>query len=217
MRLPTILLLMALVLAAGVLSVAQLESRAGISSVPGVIVLDLPGLGLGEMQDLTSRLPGARMEWVAAGAELLAPFGLAEGRRAIEAGEATVLFDAIDSGRPDWRRGWSVVLDEYPETDGAGRAERAVARAAEFLRGRTGTRPFRVGLVLDEQAAPDIDLLLEQLIEATTSLPSFRRTSLVVLGERMSVSPRRLSLRVDLGRWGVHARPALRDLLGIEP
>lgn len=233
MRLPSILFLMALVLGAGVLGVLQLESRVGATTVPGVIVLDVPGLDPTTAQDLTRRyeapretarrgsrpLGGARMEWVAVDAEVLSPFGLAATRARAERGEATVLFDPVGQSETDWHVGWSVVLGPDIRTGAAGRMARAVevARAAEqvaeFVREQTGTRPFRVGLVLGDTPAADIDDLLAPIVAAADALPSFRRTSILVLGKRMPMSPRRLCVRIDRGRWDGRARPALGDLL----
>jgi len=212
MKLPMILFLMALVLGAGVVSVQQLESRAGATTVPGVIVLDLPSLGMLAAQDLAQYHEGSRMSWIAAGTEALSPFGLEPTRRRAERGEATVLFDPAGAGGVDWRQGWSVVLDEYPERDAVGRAERAVARAVDFIRAQVGTRRFRVGLVMpaDDQIA--IDDLLVKIEQAADELPTFRRTAIIVLGERLD-SSRRVFVRIDRGRWDQRALPLLGDLL----
>jgi len=207
-----ILFLMALVLGAGVVSVQQLESRVGATTVPGVIVLDLPSLAMTSAQDLARAHTGSLMAWISAGSEALAPFGLEPTLRRAERGEATVLFDADGAGETDWRAGWSVVLDEYPEQGAVGRAERAVARAADFVRAQDGTRPFRVGLALGADARIPIDDLLVQIEKAADALPSFRRTAIVVLGERMD-SSRRVFVRIDRGHWGTRAQPLLGDLL----
>lgn len=227
MRLPSILFLMALVLGAGVLGVLQLESRVGATTVPGVIVLDVPGLDPTTAQDLTRRyeapraaarrgsrpIGGARMEWVAVDAEVLSPFGLAATRARAERGEATVLFDPVGQDETDWHAGWSVVLGSDTRTGAAGGVARAAEQVAEFVREQTGTRPFRVGLVLGDTPAADIDDLLAPIVAAADALPSFRRTSILVLGKRMPMSPRRLCVRIDRGRWDGRARPALGDLL----
>src|SRR5262245_25392839 len=98
LRLPHVLVLMALILAAGVLSVRQLESDTGAGTVPGVIVLEAPWLGARAMAELAEVFDGARMQralgeagvpvapgtapptariqWVAAGEGPLQPFGI---------------------------------------------------------------------------------------------------------------------------------------------
>jgi hypothetical protein len=214
MKLPTILILMALVLAAGVVGVQQLESRVGATTVPGVIVLDLPALDLAAAQDLTRSQRAARMEWVVIGSDPMSPFGIESTRRRTERGEATVLFDPARQGGAGRHDGWGVVIDSYAPTDAPGRAARAGERAAEFVRAQSGTRPFLVGLVLGEEFGSDLKDLLPELVAAADSLPSFRRTTIIVLGERMPLSPKRLSVRIDLGRWDARARPAFADLLG---
>ncbi|MHC4844540.1 MAG: hypothetical protein ACYTCU_00110 [Planctomycetota bacterium] len=217
MKLPMILFLMALVLGAGVLSVQQLESRVGATTVPGVIVLDLPSLAMTDAQDLARAHQGSTMAWITAGEQPLSPFDLAPTRRRTERGEATVVFDpagagADGEGTSAWRQGWSVVLTEFPERDPVGRAERAVARAADFVAAQDGTRPFRLGLALGAEPRIPIDDLLVQIEKAADGLPSFRRTAIVVLGERLDAT-RRLFVRIDRGRWDHRALPLLADLL----
>src|SRR5258705_10518152 len=99
LRLTHVLALMALILAAGVLSIGHLEADTGVGTVPGLVVIDAPWLearavaelaeGLSGDQphalessglppwaasDLAGALSRARIQWVAAGEGRLQPF-----------------------------------------------------------------------------------------------------------------------------------------------
>ena len=104
---------------------------------------------------------------------------------------------------------WTSALDARREED-----PDDVTRCAGFLREQRGTRAFCVGLLLRELPADAATSLREPLLAALRDLPEFRRSSLVILGNRVPADPsRRLSLRIDLGRWLDRARPELADLL----
>src|SRR5262245_34816746 len=74
-RLPHVLALMVLVLAAGVVSVRELQSRRGPPTVPGLVVVDAPWLDGDTLQPLLRNWPQARPTWVRADAEPISPFG----------------------------------------------------------------------------------------------------------------------------------------------
>jgi hypothetical protein len=66
LRLPHVLILMTLILAAGVLSMQHLEADVGGSTVPSVAVLDVPALDAATATALLAQLPGAGLQGVAA-------------------------------------------------------------------------------------------------------------------------------------------------------
>ncbi|MGQ0552529.1 MAG: hypothetical protein ACT4PU_04855 [Planctomycetota bacterium] len=242
-RLPSIFAAMALLLVAGVLSVQHLESHVGATAVGGLVLVALPELDDAAAVRLAARWPGASATWVdvqapadaqqadAQAGEPFAPFlQAAVGQRAAH-GEATVL---LQTSRAD--------LQPPPEPSVPGPRDAAAAEswlvriegdtdlllrsAADFLREQTGTRPFVLGL--DLRAAPGVALgqgatapvrslraddVGPQLNEALADLPSFRRTSIVMLGPADETG-RRTVLRVDRGR---PAAPLLTDLLWTEP
>jgi len=216
-RLPHILALMGLILAAGVLSVRHLEHDVGASTVPGVVVVEVPGLDARVADALAARVPGGRPEWVPAAPGVLQPFGVElAGRRARE-GAATLLVSAPALADPGAeRRGWRVVIErpgQPPELPAAGRALRVVE---DFVRQQGGVRAFLVALdpgPLAGDLPRELAALLEPLLSAADALPRIRRTSVVLLGERDATGERRLALRFDRGRWGLRSAPALDDLL----
>jgi len=108
----------------------------------------------------------------------------------------------------EWRKTWRVLI--APE------AGDVLASLAAFVRAQSGTRPFLAGLVLPPSAdAAELPALLEPLLAAAETLPSFRRTSIVLLGERQSDSGVRVVVRLDRGS-DVPAPVTLIDLLGNE-
>ena len=207
-RLPSIFAAMALLLVAGVLSVQHLESHVGATAVGGLVLVALPELDDAAAVRLAARWPGASATWVdvqvpaVVGAdEPFAPFlQAAIGQRAAQ-GEATVLLRAPDPSKvPVLSR--TPVAQPGPLSDEAswhvrieGDTSLLLRSAADFLREQTGTRPFVLGL--DLRAAPGVALgqgaaaavrslraddVGPQLSEALQDLPSFRRTSIVMLG-----------------------------------
>jgi len=217
LRLSHVLVLMALVLGAGVLSVGHLESDVGASTVPGVVVLEVPGLDVAVADALQARLPGGTREWVRAGEGPLQPFGAElAGRRAGE-GAATLLISAPALPDPAAARsGWRVVIDTPAQPEEAPAAQRAVHVAADFVGQQAGVRAFLVALdpgPLAPDTSAAIAELLAPLLAAADALPRIRRTAVVLLGARDGAGQRRLVLRWDRGRWGQRARPALHDLL----
>ena len=206
LRLSHVLVLMALVLAAGVLSVQRIE---GESVVQGTLVIAAPGL----TTDVAQRLQRERGElgWtlLSAGDGPFAPFdeGLVEG--SIERGAVAALFvqPPLDEPAPaELRDGWRVLI--APE---AGDVQ---ASLAAFVRAQVGTRPFLAGLLMPASTdAPALASTLEPLIAAADALPSFRRTSIVLLGDRPSGAGHRVVARLDRGRGALAAPVTLADLL----
>jgi hypothetical protein len=218
LRLSHVLVLMALVLAAGVLSVGHLESDVGASTVPGVVVVEAPGLDATLADLLQQRLPGAGREWVAAPEGPLQPFGADLAARRVAEGAATLRVVAAPPADPDAaRRGWSVLIDTSSGEAGAGGAAPTAARVtADFMARQQGVRSFLVALEPGPpgaDAAAELAELLAPLVTAADALPRLRRTAIVLLGARDGAGQRRLVLRWDRGRWGPRARPALADLL----
>jgi hypothetical protein len=204
LRLPHVLVFMALILAAGVVSVQQLAADAG-ATVPGLVLVQASQLDASGLAALAARLTGARDERVPAGAEPFAPFDLERLARRAKEGAATALVSAPRLEEAPLRRGWRVVVvaPERPLDD----------VATDFLRGQSGLRSFVLGLDPGpDVAAADLAALLAPLLDAAQTLPGTRRTSLVILGGRDPLG-QRLVLRLDLGPWGQRARPQLADLL----
>lgn len=217
LRLPHVLILMTLILAAGVLSVRHLEADVGASSVPGVVVLEAPHLDAITATKLLARLPGASIQWVAADEGPLQPFDARLAARRADEGAAAVLISVPDLPDGGARDGWRVVIADPPAPDGRPAAEHAVLAAADFVRQQTGLRAFLLavdpGPLPEPALATGLPELLAPLLAAADGLPRTRRTSLVVLGAREPSGVRRLTLRIDRGAWGPRARPALADLL----
>jgi hypothetical protein len=218
LRLTHVLVLMTLVLVAGILSVHGLEAYVGATSVPGVVVVDVPGLEPGTLAGVGRGRGGAAWFAVVASGEPCAPFDSAFARRAAAGGTATLLLAATPlADRESLRDAWGVVIapDAGSGSDAANLADvdAAAARLAAFVSTQHGTRPFLAGLTVDARPLDRIGALVDPLIEAAAALPPYRRTSVVLLGERLADPSRRVALRFDVGRWEGHARPALADLL----
>jgi hypothetical protein len=215
LRLPHVLALMALILAAGVLSVQQLEAHVGKTAVPGLLLVEAPGMGFDEAGALARRWPGATLEWVAAEEGPLAPFDSGPVTRMRTRGWASVLVApraaATPPGEADaeaaLRRKWGALVTELPADD-------APARLAEFVATHTGARPFIAGFVRRDPSVAELLGTLAPLVAAAEALPSFRRTSIVVLGLHEPESRRRLALRIDRGPPSKASSRALLDLLG---
>jgi hypothetical protein len=243
LRLPHVLALMALILAAGVLSIRHLEADTGAGTVPGLVVIDAPwldaravaelateplsaeqtrrleeaGVSAAAISQIAGDLERARIQWVAAGEGRLQPFATDFAGRRGGQGAATLLVDAAADDDPALRRGWRVIIaaPEAPATADA--AGRAVQVAADYVRRQSGVRAFFIALDprLPEggDVAARVPALLAPLLAAAQSLPRTRRTSLVLLGALEPEGRRRVALRFDVGSWGHHTRPGLADLL----
>jgi len=217
LRLPHVLILMALILAAGVLSVRHLESDVGASSVPGVVVLEVPALDASMASGLLLRLPGASPQWVGVEEGPWHPFDVRLAAQRASQGSATVLISAAPLPADEARDGWRVRIEDPPSPAALPAEQRAVLAAAEYVRQQTGLRAFLVavdpGALSAATLAADLPELLAPLLAAADALPRTRRTSIVLLGARESGGERRFVLRLDRGAWGPRARPALADLL----
>ncbi|HZL99226.1 MAG TPA: hypothetical protein VFD43_03150 [Planctomycetota bacterium] len=199
LRLSHVLVLMALVLAAGVLSVQGLEPG---NAVQGTLLIVVPGLTPLVAAELQRVRGDVRWATLPAGDGVFAPFDEARVDERAAHGSVVALFvqPPRDGLSPEDRRGaWRVLVapesgDVLPSVDA-------------FVRAQTGTRPFLAGLVLPASpGAAALPALLEPLLRAAESLPSFRRTSIVLLGERAAGSGSRAVARVERGR-GAQAGP----------
>ncbi len=204
-RLPHVLCIMGLLLAAGILSVQQLEARRATASVPGLVVIDAPWADGGSLQPVIASWPGARLFWTDAGDAPLSPFGAAWWAGRADAGSRTLTLDgaATPEGGPQF-------ATRLPPGEDGLSATRALA---DRLVDESGTLPFAASLPLGAAEAAHIDEIVRMLVLALDQLPSFRRSSIVVLGAREAATGRRLALRVDRGRWPSPPRPGLADLL----
>jgi hypothetical protein len=208
LRLPHVLVLMALVLAAGVLSVQQLEEHVGRSAAPGLVVLDAGAMGVDTAQALVRRWPGMQfeeLEWVAADGAPLAPFDPVAVGRLRERGWASALVTPGGSEDAALRRGWGVLVTSVP-------AAEAPASLSGFVAAQDGVRPFVAGLLVPDAPVGELLAALTPLVAAADGLPSFRRTTIVVLGQRELQSGRRLALRLERGPEPAPGR-VLTDLL----
>jgi len=210
---------MALLLLAGLLSVQGLEHAQGTASVPGTVVLEAGSLGAGTLEALVGRWPGTTVEWVAADAKPLSPF--AEGLARAEArGDRLLLFsaDAVARDGAGAVPPWHAVLDGFPDLPARPRSAWMIEAASRFIAASTGARGFLLALLL---AGPDLEqpeALLDSLVDAARTLPSYRRTTIVLLGAWEGTSSpgrpsRRPCLRIPVGDWSHHWRPELADLL----
>ena len=207
LRLPHVLVLMALLLAAGVLSVGTLPEEA---RVQGTLALAVPGLTVELAQQLQSERADLRWAVLPTGDGVLAPFDEEHVQAHVERGAAVALFVQPPQPEPppeSWRQAWRVLL--APEQGDV------LASLEAFVRAQAGARPFLAGLVLP----PDAPLreIVERLAAAADGLPAFRRTSLVLLGERQAGRPGRVVLRLDRGAASRAAPATLTDLLETGP
>lgn len=214
-RLAHVLIAMTLILLAGLLGVRSLEDRAGATTVAGCIVVDAPTLDGEALAALAGRWAGGQLGRVAAPAGALQPFSPEVVGRWTEAGARSVLLSLVPLADPGAaRRAWRVLIEGLPFGEGPPAGAR---RLSSFIAEQHGTRPFLVGFALGELPAGEVPALVEPLLDTAAALPSFRRTSLLVLGGSVPGSAERMVLRIDRGRWHDLARPALADLLETSP
>ena len=206
LRLIHVLVLMALVLAAGVLSVQGLEPG---NAVQGTLLVVVPGLTPVEAAALQRGRGDLRWAALPAGDGTFAPFDETQIAGRAARGAAVALFaqppraGALADG---WRAVWRVLI--APESGDV------LPSVARFVRAQDGTRPFVAALILPApQAAAALPEVLAPLLAAADSLPSFRRTSIVLLGERDPASGGRVVARVERGRGALADPVTLADLL----
>jgi hypothetical protein len=209
---------MGLILLAGVVSVTVLETRLGGFSAPGIVVIEASGLDAAQLDALTRSWPGAALERVIAAEGPLEPFGEAFIAKLSARGDITVLFtldpdygEASARTTDDGRTAWKVVVVPGPELLPRNENAWVVEAAATFTRAQVTPRAFAVGLVFPPGEPVRPDGLIPALATALDLMPSYRRSSIVVLGKpdgRM-----RPVLRLDRGDWGERVRPQLADLL----
>jgi len=207
LRLPHVLVLMALLLAAGVLSVRTLPEEA---RVQGTLAISAPGLTLELAQRLQRERDGLRWALLPAGDGTLAPFDEERVHDLAERGTAVALFVQPPQPEPppeSWRQAWRVLL--APEEGDV------LASLEAFVRAQSGARPFLAGLVLPSDAP--LTEIVERLASAADGLPAFRRTSLVLLGERPLGQAGRVTLRLDRGGASRTSPATLNDLFEPEP
>jgi hypothetical protein len=209
LRLSHVLVLMALVLAAGVLSVQGLDEG---NAVQGTLVIVVPGMTSSAARQLEQQRSDLRWTVLPAGARPLSPFDDELVAERIAQGTVASLFvQPPQPTRPSEasRKAWRVLI--APEHGDV------LASLADFVRAQSGTRPFLAGLILPPSAdCAALPALLEPLLAAADTLPSFRRTSVVLLGERQSDSGVRVVVRLDRGGDAPPAPVTLIDLLGAE-
>src|SRR5437763_168479 len=111
LRLPHILVLMALILAAGVVSVQQLQARRGGATVQGLIVLDAPWLDAAAAEPLLVEWSDAHLFRTAADAQPFSPFDGDFARKRMLRGAQTVLVAPPAGTAPVPRDTAGVVLD----------------------------------------------------------------------------------------------------------
>jgi len=242
LRLPHVLALMALILAAGVLSIGHLEADTGAGTVPGLVVIDAPWLGARSLAELAEALGGdqtraletpgfpawavsslagdlarARIQWVTAGEGRLQPFATDFAEQRAAQGAATLLVDAAGDDDPALRRGWHVVIAAPEAPPASDEVARAVQVAADYVRRQSGVRAFFIALDPRLPGGTDSQARLPELIvpllAAAQTLPRTRRTCVVLLGALEPEGRRRVALRFDVGSWSHHALPGLADLL----
>jgi hypothetical protein len=217
LRLPHVLILMTLILAAGVLSVRHLEADVGASSVPGLVAIEAPALDATTATALLARLPGASIQWVAADEGPLQPFDSRLAARRAGEGAATMFISAEARPADGARGAWRVLIEDPPFPAARPASQRSVLVAADYVRQQTGLRAFLLavdpGPLRTPTLADELPELLAPLLAAADALPRSRRTSIVVLGARELAGDRRLALRLDRGAWGSRARAGLADLL----
>ncbi len=226
-RLPQILAVLALVLLAGVLSVQHVERTMGGATVPGLVLVDASWLGAGDVAALRRRWPDLTSEWLeAAGPGLtpagaLAPFDAALLDALASRGDRTILLSldpglgraAAEAARtPVGDPRWHAVLDTFPDVASRSTLSVLTDSLADFLRRQSGTRAFVAAVLLGDEQSRNPVQTFEPVVAALHTLPSFRRSSLVILGRRRG-DGQRLALRIDRGPWKERARPGLADLL----
>jgi len=229
LRLQHVLVLMTLILGAGVLVIRPLESHVGATTVGGAIVVELPDFGPEQSARLARRWSRARVGDVAVGATAGAPFDTEVAARRSAQGAATLLLQA---GHPEplaTRRTDFAVQADFTRTAAGdlrspGEALRAASAAlVDVLEGGLGVRPLLALLRADAAGDPELAELLTELSRAAAGQPSFRATSIVLLGRREAAGAGRQSLRhvlrLDLGRTRATALSAglLDDLLDSAP
>jgi len=226
-RLPQILAVLALVLLAGVLSVRHVERSMGGATVPGLVLVDASWIGSAESEALRKRWPQLTSEWLAEGgpgltpAGALAPFGPDLIDALARRGDRTILLtldpglgrDGAEQARTDGGEPrWQAVLDQFPDVAARPALSTMSEVLADFIRRQSGTRAFVAAVLTGDQRSRNAAQMFEPIVTALDTLPSFRRSSLVVLGAR-DADGRRLAVRLDRGPWKDRARPGLADLL----
>ena len=222
---PHVLVLCALILASGVVSVGLWHGEVSGALHAALVLVDDPSLTATEAEALAARFSG-RVESVVTSGRILDPFDVRYISTRRDRDEWTILY-ALEPGTP--RGGWGVVLDRtrdpVPLLRDTSLVDHVMDEVRDSVRSQRALSAFVIGLTLgkarqlDGGRRRDIIRLLEPLVDDLEGLPPFRRASLVVLGppEPARVGWTRRCVRVDTGPWRDVARPALADLLRLTP
>jgi hypothetical protein len=214
-RLWHVFALMGLILVAGVLSVQQLEAHVGRTTVPGLLIIDAPRMDAAMADAAARRWPGAQLQWAPAGSAPLSPCDPAIVRKLRARGHSSALLapraaDATDADDAVLHEAWGVLVS------GAS-PDQAASQLAACVQDCDGVRPFVFGLRLPAPTTPELIADVGRLLSAAETLPSFRRTTVLVLGAREPSTHRRLIVRIDRGEVGHRPPPALAALLAGSP
>ena len=128
-------------------------------------------------------------------------------------GDATVLYSSralAEAGRRSL--GWRVVLDEVLPPATREGADRSLEAATDFLARQDGLRPFVLGVLPEAGDLAQVQAAVAHLASAALRLPAYRRTTLVVLGDRQE-EDLRWCLVIPMGGWSPRAQPGLGAVL----
>ncbi|GJM21790.1 MAG: hypothetical protein DHS20C15_17050 [Planctomycetota bacterium] len=210
-RLPQILLAMALILLAGLAAVQVFERRQGGAGVPGIVLLSQPQLDGAALTSLAEAIPGAHLELVDAGDGPLAPFDGAALQYHVSQGYDTVLL--APGGPEPPSEGWALRALVYPAVSTKDAFGHAIDDALLEIRKHSAERPYLVGMLADPVPPQRVKHFLNECVSVFEALDPYRRSAVVVLGARHTDGAQRYALRINRGRWGTRARPDLADLL----
>ncbi len=217
MKLPTVLLLVAGVLAAGFAATLYLEERDGGGAiVPSVVVVDAPLVDDEGVRALRERFDRLRRVSTPVGSDgLFGPFDDGVVSALSQRGHRIVGFALDPRHGATLRNGaWDAVVDEYPRISSRPASREAVVQAASFISSQNTTRPFVVGLALADHGQGNLGQLLEPVVAALDGLPWYRRSSLVIVAGARATDGVRPILRLDCGRDPARVPPdGISDLL----
>lgn len=208
-----VLALLGAVLLAGVATTVYFERRdGGGATVPSVVVVDAPLIDAAGVEALQARFADLRGAGDAPNA-LFGPFDAEIVARLVERGHRAAAFVLSADDVPTVRdAGWQSVVSEFPRPASRRLSREAFTRLSSFVTAQDTTRPFVVGIALDDQGQGNLGQLLEPLVSALDGLPWFRRSSLVIVTGAWNEGRRPL-YRLDRGRAPAKPVDGLEDLL----
>jgi hypothetical protein len=211
LRLTHVLVMMVVIQLAGVLSVRGLEENVGATAVGGVVVIEAPDLDVRDLEKLAESHAGGLLASTPARPTALSPFDPSWVDRLADLGDATALFSTrpredLEGLRDAWRVIIPAVGDDEDPLD-------TTQRVVNLMRSMRSARPFLIGVLTEDLDPAELAEMLGVLVETAEELPSYRRTSLVVLGRQMPANGRRFVLRYDVRLWGSRPPPELLDLV----